>query len=190
LVEDWVFRTDPSEPARDNGVEWRLKVGRRRLASTGREVIDFDWSIKYTGPRPPLIILEPTLERTTDGQTCAEFYVFQQGVKVGRRLMIRSPYSPLTGQWGTPRPPDRDWFLNIPAGRTERGRVSLAVAELKRRLVALYPAEFGQKEPPKVYVEFAHKPWDRGLEYDLDAWTGDLKTYISALPPLKTWSDD
>src|SRR5947208_3157146 len=49
-----VTARDYADPCKMYGVECRVKVAVRRLASTGRDVIDLHWSIKYVGRRPPL----------------------------------------------------------------------------------------------------------------------------------------
>ena len=49
------------EPWKIHGVEWRVKATVRRLVSTGRDVIDLKWSIKYTGRRTPLMMIGPSI---------------------------------------------------------------------------------------------------------------------------------
>lgn len=65
--------------------------------------------------------------------------------------------------------------------------MNVRVAEVKEFLIGRYPAEFSEAVTPQFYVEFEHKPWDRGRGAGLDAWTGQLKSPLLTVPELKSW---
>jgi hypothetical protein len=172
----------------NNGVEWRVTLKVRRLVSSGRDVIDFDWSIVYTGPRHPLIILQPSLTESWPGATKAHLYAFPAGSDVGRRIVFETPdYQPGgIGRLildGSPR----TWFLTVRKGRTATGTDTVSAAEVKKELLDKYPTEFSETRPPKLYAEFTHDTEERGLHHKFDAWTGFLQSAILDVPDLKKW---
>ena len=185
--EGFSHAADTEEVYQLYGVEWRMNVGVRRLASTGGDVIDFKWRMKYTGLRPPLIIRRPSLTDGLQGDTEARIYAFPPGQEKGRMVT----FTPLRDDGltsrvifdGTPA----DWWLKVPKGKTATGTETVLVADLKDRLRALYPDEFPADKPPKLYAEFIHNAQDRGRG-NFEAWTSDLGTQFKIeVPDLKTW---
>jgi hypothetical protein len=178
---------DPDAVVTVHGVEWQVKAKVRRLASTGKDVIDLHWSIRYTGQRQPLIILEPSLTNPSAWETYVTFYAFPEGAEHGRRINICSPPPP--PPMLSPIAPwrSRDWFLTVQKRETATGRATVSVADLRKSLVEMYPAEFTGRSPPKLYAEFVHSPVDRGDDYNFDAWTDTLKSPVLEIPDPKTW---
>jgi hypothetical protein len=133
--------------------------------------ITIQWTLDYTGPRPPLIILEPTLERETEGQTAALFYAEGPDQKV-YTYQVDSP-SPviLTGV------PDK-WFLTVDKGKAATGRISIPAVKVRIGFQATWPEIFGET-PPVLHVQLWHKPRFRGG--DMDAWTGELFSPVLGL---------
>ncbi len=181
------YPADWEEAWKTLGVEWTVKVGVRRLVSTGRDVIDFEWSMKYTGPRPPLIIRKPSLTDSLPWETEVHVYAFPPGKEGGRRVIFAPPRDEGLLSRVLFNGAPADWWVVVKEGETETGRETLAVADVKERLRTLYPAEFPADKPPKLYVEFFHKPEDRGRRGKLDAWTGELSSNIRRVPDLKSW---
>lgn len=186
--EGFVHAADTKEEYELLGVTWRVNVEVRRLVTTGRDVIDFKWSMKYTGRRPPLIIRKPSLIESLPGDTEVHFYAFAPGQERGRKIVFTAPEMDDESfarflRDGTPA----SWWLEVKKGKTESGTESVFVADLKERLRALYPTEFPADKPPKLYVEFIHNARDRGWGA-LDAWTGELGVQFKLeVPDLKSW---
>ena len=171
------------------GVEWRINMRVRQVGPTRGDVIEFKWNIRYTGRRHPLLIHRPSISSGWSGTTEARLYAFPPGEARGRIVIFTAPTQPgLFSQLVLKGSPE-DWFLEVPKGETATGAEVVSVADLKKRLRTLYPAEFSADMPPKLYAEFLHNAWDRGyLLVGIDAWTGELgrQTYIE-VPALKTW---
>jgi hypothetical protein len=188
FVESRAMPADSNEVHESNGVEFAVNLKVRRLASTGRDVIDFHWRMGYTGPRPPLIVLEPSLTETWPGTTQVTVYAFPKGSKEGRMERFETPAPADHAEIGWAlRGPPKHWFVTIKKGKTATGTVPLAVADIKELLRSRYPSEFSETVPPKLYVELVHEPNDRGGHYDLDAWTGRLSTRTLEVPDLTSW---
>lgn len=179
---------DTAEVHECNGVTWGVNVKVRRLVSSGRDVLDFHWRMKYTGPRPPLIILEPSLIDSWPKTTRVVVFAFPKGSKEGRGEIFETtePGEGVANGWALHGEP-RYWYLTVRKGETATGVMPLAVADIKQRLRARYPDEFSEKVPPKLYVEMTHQPDNRGWTYDLDAWTGTLHSSTLEVPDLQKW---
>ncbi len=179
---------DDPEPLTDiDGLVWHPNLMVTRLPLLGREVILFRWSISYVGARQPLIVQRPSLRNHLVGGTIARFYAFPPGMERGRVLdyfdpatlrqwsgFIHGHYAPL------------GYHLTVPRGRSAEGGDVVAVADLRDRLRARYPAEFGGDRPPKLYVAYIHRAEDRGGLFDM--WTGvvgDLDPI--EVPDLVAW---
>jgi hypothetical protein len=170
-----------------NGVRFTVTGKVRRLVSTGRDVIDLDWKVEYSGPRPPLILMPPSLTEGWPEMTRVGVYAFPRGSETGRYVRFATP-EPDGGVRllifeGVPKA----WYLTVPKGEVGTGNVSLLVADLKALLQSRYPAEFPDAAPPKLYADLLHEPTDRGYGHDLDAWTGLLMSNMLELPDLKSW---
>lgn len=170
-----------------NGLEWRVSVATRKLVSTGREVIDLHWRLKYSGPRPPLIILRPSITDSWAGATEARIHAFPPGEEKGRVIVFTVPFEAGNASRHLFNGPPGEWFLRVPKGRAATGTESVFVTEVKERLRSQYPAEFPADRPPKLYATLYHNAWDRGWHLNLDAWTGEIESFPLEVPDLKTW---
>ncbi len=200
--------------AKENGVELAVKV--KTVPNKESTDIELAWTLKYSGPRPPLIILQPSMTLTSTS-TRLIFYAVPKGKDYALPLSIFGA-SELPGEdgldyildaWGdkTPLPelprtldpfprPDRgfrtrtkDWFITVPAGKSAEGVITVSGAKLKDRLLTYptYREHFGEKDPPRLFVDLFFNPWDRGEPFAFDAWVGKLTIYINPVPALKKW---
>lgn len=187
-IENWAEPANTNEAHKNNGIEWRVNVEVRRLDASTRDVLDFNWRMKYTGPRPPLIILRPSLTDSWPETTQVTVFAFPAGSKEGRVMLFETtePEKGAAVDWILHGPP-KNWYITAKKGTTETGTVTLAVADIKEVLRNRYPTEFSERVPPKLFVEMIHQPSDRGVHYDFDAWTGDLYSKTLVVPDLKSW---
>ena len=179
-------------PKRDPFYEIRSSLNRRTngvklvatasVSKTDAGTIEIKWSLDYEGPRPPLAILAPGLENATNGQT--QVIVYAQ-VKEGKRvdaheMTLRSP-TQLDIFWVP-----KEWFLTVEKGKTAAGAIQICVSDIKKFFLNNWPERFKEGPPPEVRIQLVHKPTERGQEYALDAWTGEL--YSAVVPiELKKW---
>jgi len=150
-----------------------------QLKTTKAEVVERDknailrvhWVIEYSGKRWPLVILEPSMTRKTNGQTRITF--FAKG-KSGKSYALTAWSEQTIGELDVARP-ELDWFLEV---RKETGKakgvMEFDLGQAKDRFVQGQPKEFSADIIPELYVRMQHWPRDRGRDLDLDAWTGPL----------------
>ena len=177
--QDPFYEIRSSLHRRTNGV--RL-VAAASVSGTDAGTIEIKWSLDYEGPRPPLVILAPGLENATNGQT--QVLVYAQ-VKGGKRadaheMTLGSPVQ-LDIFWVP-----KDWFLTVEKGKTATGAIPIRVSDIRKFFVKNWPERFKEDPPPEVRIQMVHKPTERGQEYALDAWTGEL--YSAVVPiELRKW---
>jgi hypothetical protein len=153
---------------RKSGVEKRVNGAKLEFTAEAEgDTIRLKWSLDYTGPRPPLIIVKPSL--TTPGSmTLVAVYTLRKDGEVGEAFL------------GPPARPgivvlqEQD-FLRLEKGKRATGTITVPVEKLRERLAARYPGEFTDP-PAEVYMRLTHGPSDRGDRYGLDAWVGVLYT--------------
>jgi hypothetical protein len=136
----------------------------------GRKVLRVGWEVKYTGTRWPLVILEPSLDRETSGQT--ELLLIARG-KSGQAYywVFRSP-QPLGAQY-YPTYSRPEWFLEV--GKepgTAGGSIEADLGEAKAAFIKHLPKEFSAEATPEGYIRLEHRPNDRAEYLHLDAWIG------------------
>lgn len=85
-------------------------------------------------------------------------------------LETKSPYPSVVP------PPPADIFLTVEKGKTASGVIRITLAEVKKQLLANYPAQFGDKPPAALYVQLFHHPLERGEHDGLDAWIAGTST--------------
>ncbi|MCI0699597.1 MAG: hypothetical protein L0241_00730 [Planctomycetia bacterium] len=174
-----------------NGVEMDVTVETIHKNNKATD-FEFTWTLTYTGPRSPLIILEPSLTHPSMGQTYVRFFAFPKDAKQGRAAAHISPT-----YWDLQKPGEfppkledlrKQWkFVTIEKGKSATGTTTFPVETLKKRLLTEYPKEFVADTPPELWVKFFHRPSDRAEFKSLDAWTGELWTPILTVPELKGW---
>jgi hypothetical protein len=138
--------------------------------------IQIEWILDYTGPRPPLIILEPSLEKKTSGQTTAIFYAEGKDQKI-YEFRLESPAPMILGGGDGS-------FLTVEKGKTATGKLKVSANLLLGDYKTHWPKAFAAGTPAVLHVQLLHKPYLRGN--DLDAWTGELYTAVLKVP-LKKW---
>ena len=170
-----------------NGVIWKVNIKLRQLPSKN-ELIDFCWSIGYTGPRSPLIILRPSLsERYLTSTTIVELYAFPKYTKQGRVIQFTAPYPPGGRDALIHIHPPRASFLSLRRKQSVTGIDSIPVKELKKELLTRYPEVFSSTVPPTLFAGVQHDTEERGIILALDAWTGQLNSPLMRVPPLSSW---
>jgi hypothetical protein len=197
--------------AKNNGVE--LAVELKVVANKESTDIEIAWTIKYSGPRPPLIIVQPTLKLTTMSTTIL-VYAAPKGKDYALPFLVKSP-AEMPGEKGyvidaygdrkllpelppmlsTIPHPDRfklrtrtkEWFITVPAGTSAQGVLTISGSKLKDFLLTTYPGHFDPKEPPRLFVNLVHTPFDRGGDFNFDAWVGELSIPYNAVPALPKW---
>lgn len=162
---------------RANGV--RLQVATVAPAGDKGDEIRLDWTLDYEGPRPPLIILEPSLERDTGGQTVVVFYAESKD----RRPHGYDMASPPNVGRGAFSP--KNFFIAVEKGKQGSGAITVPIAKLREYYTKHWPAQFGDVVPV-LWVQLRHKPFDRGSGFDLDAWTGEVYSPVVKVP-LPKW---
>lgn len=197
--------------AKKNGVELAIKA--KGVPNKEFTDIEVAWTLTYTGPRHPLIIVQPTLTLTT-GATMIAFYAAPKGKDYALPFGVISPMEfpgpngYITDAYGgkkalpemsnpmpgNPFPPlvefkfrTKDWFITVPAGKSAQGVLTVSGSKLKNYLLTAYPGQFDPKEPPRLFVELFHTPWDRGEDFNFDAWVGNLYIPFNAIPALPKW---
>jgi hypothetical protein len=136
------------------------------------------WTLDYNGPRPPLTILQPTVSAATSRQTEVTF--FAEG-KHGRvyEYSIASPVPPNI------LPIGKGLFLIQQKGKPLTGVIEIPITKIREGYIKAWPSVFG-KNPPKIQVQLCHKPRERGVEHNMDAWTGEVWTQMLEVR-LKNW---
>jgi hypothetical protein len=172
------------QTVRKNGVIFAVST---KVTGHG-ERIDLHWELTYNGPRSRLIVVKPALDIPTGGQMGVVFwaavlgrdYAFTYGLFSA--LEFEKPLAPLSGIFPCfPRlRTSKDWFLSIPAGQSVRGSITFAVKQFKDYFLRVCPEHYFRDRAPQFYVQVHYTPVDRGEEFNLDAWTGDL-TPVAAL---------
>lgn len=154
----------------------------------GEDAIIATWTMRYIGPRAPLIVERPSFGVSSN----TEATVMSFGVKsrAGEHYyhwfqpplpgLAANRFAP--GRWSTP-----DDFVRVPAGRTTSGVLVAKVAWLRDDLCRLLPKQFTPDRPPvetRLYLRL--HPLDRGEAHNLDAWTGTVETNEVTIP-LRKW---
>ena len=176
IKSDEFFRLRSSVAVRTSGVLLEATAVRAKEDAKG-DTIEIDWELDYTGRRPPLVILEPSLSRATAEQTVAVFYALGKNGKV-HEVEMKSPH-PVGFGFSTPA----EWFATVEKGKTATGTLTLSARDAGARFKRLWPDQFDDTAP-EVRVQLMHNPKDRGG--DLDAWTGTLHSVVREVP-LKKW---
>lgn len=161
---------------RENGVQLKATVEVRE--TNGEAEILLHWAIDYDGPRPPLVILKPTLEPALSAQCAVIFYPFWADGK---------DY-PVPSHWPTPDKSaqiGKEHFLTLRAGEVGRGTLRVMASRLREELRKRWPDQLVKSAPPWLYVRLHHDPTVRGERHDLDAWTGSLQTELITVPLAK-----
>jgi hypothetical protein len=187
----------PQQVVRTNGVTFTVRTNAPRML--GDKVIELFWTLRYDGPRSPLVIVKPSLEIPSGVQTFVLLHAAPAGKDYGYSYATFSPLfeqeKPLAAGIGCclPFPPllkfkkSKDDFLFIPSGKQVRGCIQVSLREMKALFLRAYPGEFDRKRAPTLFADVHYRPYDRAEDLSLDAWTGDLTTGPLVVRGLKEW---
>jgi hypothetical protein len=160
---DELIKRLPDAQKRENGA--KLTIANAAISGQGEaRRFTLDWSIDYTGPRPPLVILTPTFQWPTHGQT--KLYFVRRG-EAGKA----KPFWVATVTEDGPGPGGRPPFSISKDGKPVASLLFVPIRLLRKAA----DRDVDTAEP--LYVQMLHQPTDRGLwggKDDLDAWTGTL----------------
>jgi hypothetical protein len=162
------FKDHPIYSGRKNGV--RLEAIASVAGQRDTPEIRVKWTLDYTGPRHPLIILEPSLSHPSLGQTSVVCGAVGRDKRVYLCTVSGREYS----EPGL-NAPGRNRFLTLPKGETGTGTVDFPAAVIRDYYRKHWPEQFGDT-PPELRVKLAHWVTERGEGFGLDAWTGQVNT--------------
>lgn len=166
-----------SECPSQNGIALRIKA--KQVLVKGSNQIVVDWKVTYNGPRSPLVMLKPCLRGChRNGDTMLAIYVVGTDGEAHRVWFC----SPAKSFWLMPAAPGPGCYLAARPGQPASGCLRVSTEQVRRHLLKHRPKAFDKKLTPKAYAKLYHEPTERGEEYGLDAWTGQLE---SNLVPLK-----
>lgn len=145
--------------------------------------IRIDWTLDYNGPRPPLIVLKPSLETPGMSSVDKTVVLFYAEGKDGRiyQLELKTP-APFVG--GLVGGVGKDTFLKIAKGKTATGTIRISARKVSAYYQNYWPKQFDFNTPPILRVQLLHQPYHRFGP--MDAWTGRLFTKMHKVE-LKKW---
>src|SRR5262245_7272227 len=176
-----LYKRDARDARRVNGV--LLRATPVVESKDGPFLLRLRWTLDYTGPRPPLTILRPTLDLPTSSQTAVEVYAEGADKKVYRLgLCSNRPGGDFYRTY-------KGAFFKVEKGQPATGTITLFAGEIADAFPNEQPEAFPAR-PRDVHVRIHHKPFDRGNEFGtvqeigdgLDGWTGEL---YSPLTPVE-----
>ncbi len=161
---DGIHENNEANRRLNNAVDFRIRVTEEK----GK--IRLSWQLVYKGPRPPLVMLPPSLDRATD---MTEVHVFARGKSGSVHALEFMPRLCLH-----PDPPKRAQFVTAGKGQPIKGEFALPVQALKNWFQHQWPKEFDSTSS-LLAVKLVHTPVERGETWNLDAWTGTLLSNIA-----------
>jgi hypothetical protein len=134
--------------------------------------------LTYSGPRPPVRVLRPSLHDETLGQT--EVLALAKGHDTNLTNLAHA-YSFKSGSapahlLGLPFAPSKNWFVEFK--QSYSNDIIIRTDTLRRLFRAGAPGQFDAAIAPKMYFKIYFAPQERGEEYNFDAWTGKLESNI------------
>lgn len=150
-------------------------VGKKADGKT--DCLKVGWAIEYRGERPPMVVMEPSLERVLDGMTSVYFYAEWKPTRIKTHLIESK-----RGEGEMYPPPPTKWLIQIEKGKKASGVLEVDLGELSTKLQREVVGDF--REPPPLKCQIQHRP---GYRYgDDDAWVGELWSQVADVP-LKKW---
>jgi len=191
---------------KSNGVEMTIEVEPEEQKDTTDFLIK--WELRYSGPRSPLIITQPSLTLTTNS-TMVFMHAVPKNSNYVWTALVHSPIEDVAGavvidaySEETKLPPDPNWmgpiadptwrtrvkefFIEVPKHGARNGTMRVSGAKLKK-LFTKNTRDLTSQEAPNMYITVRHFPCDRGEDFNLDAWTGSLTTETLKVAPFKKW---
>lgn len=158
------------------------RVNGAKLSATAevkQETIQVKWTLDYTGPRPPLVIIKPTFPACNGDSTIFRVFVPGRG-QAERHVRLKQDCPAGTFLYR------KDMFIIVERGNTASDTISLPVSRIKSALAKEWPEFDNGKPPARLYLQLHHLPRERGNRLlrepgqpepeGLDAWTGDLES--------------
>ncbi len=138
----------------------------------GQRLLRTQWNLIYKGSRVPLAIRKPTLTEPMGTYSRIVVYALgSSGTYYDFLIPAKKPDSTES---------KKDWFTEIPRGQmVAEGTIDIPFDRLKNSLLKYYPEEFSKSTPPKMYVLLELDIIDRGEQFELDAWTGWLRSHAA-----------
>jgi hypothetical protein len=194
-----VFERDAKEEqvVRKNGVTFTVRTNAPKML--GDKIIELFWTLRYDGPRSPLVIVNPSIELPSGMQTVVMLYAVPAGKAYAFPYAKFSPLyemeKPLAAGIGcclpfAPLPKikkSKDHFLSVPSGKQVSGSIRIPLKEMKEQFLQAFPGESDGKRAPRLFAEVRYHPNDRAEDLNLDAWTGDLTTGPLLVRGLTEW---
>jgi len=166
-------------PEAVNGVTCR--IGNKLLPEKTSLKVILEWSIKYDGPRPPLVILKPALERSgqPDETQITFFAVGKDGEFYAKTFSNPVSFS----MWQ----PDKKDFINVEKNNTFSDKIVVPLDDIRDGFCLAAPENFNVLDSPSIiYVKMYLKTFARGEDLGLDAWTGGYETNLTSFK-LTSW---
>lgn len=160
-----------------NGIDLTVEL------TTEKDHLRIGWKMVYKGPRPPLVILEPSLEGDYDHTQIRVFAKDKNGVV--RDLLLMAPYSRFSpaacdNAGFVPNAVKRSRFLTADENGLLNGELYVSTPRLRMLFQTQWPEEFNSSSR-LLAIQLIHMPMDRGESWELDAWTGNVMSPIVAL---------
>jgi hypothetical protein len=167
------IEADRKAAVRVNGAQLRATVEVRKTREDTEILLH--WSLDYTGPRQPLIILKPTLDDPYYGECAVVFHAIGfDGKDYPITLHPPSFRDPFLN-------PDKT-FITVRPGEVGRGTLIVSAARVTKEIRKEWAVQFGKAAPRHLYAQILHTPWQRGAGKHSDAWTGELQTQWLTVP--------
>ncbi len=130
------------------------------------EVVRVHWEIDYTGPRPPLTICKPSMEPGPQNRTCLRFHYEDGRTDVGRLTYMYNPQ-------------ERNIYIVVKEDfvTVEKGKISVS-GVLDVPISTDGRSSLIQQMKRPFYVQLTYNPQERGSQFDLDAFTGELTSNV------------
>ncbi len=196
-----IFERDAKDEqvVRKNGVTLTVRTNAPKML--GDKVVELFWTLRYDGPRSPLVIVNPSLDLPSGMQTIVRLYAAPPGKEYGFAYAYASRWyeevklpdpgigccTPFRITPLSTFRKSKEHFLVIPAGKRVSGSILLPLKEMKEFFLREFPREFDGKRAPRLFAEVRYHPSDRAEDLNLDAWTGDLTTGPLRVRGLSEW---
>lgn len=179
---DLIGLLEDGKPKAVNGVTLRIKV--KPTPADEPDAVEVQWTLKYSGPRPPLTILRPSLTDTALKARETELMVYATGKS--KETFRYDFLSPAQAFGFFPFGPPAKRFLTIKEGKAGRDKLTVKIADIRDNFRKRKPDEYDRTTPPRLHVKLYFNPAERGAAHGLDAWTGELESNVVPLM-LNKW---
>ncbi len=117
--------------------------------------IVLDWTLDYEGPRSPLIILEPSLEFTTRGQTVLMFLAKgKNGIVHAFDVASPNPDPFRSPAMGSPSWAKKEWFVTIDKKKALTRSLDVSARKVRDHFTVYYPDQY-EASAPELHVMYS-----------------------------------